>query len=119
METRLRELMQAVVGDPPHRVTAAAVRHQVVRRRIREAAGVLAAVVLAVVGVTAAVRVVGAAPGPAHRRSADSTAYVVYNSGIVKQGSPGRLVPISTATNRVGKPIRLRYGFPAGIVITP
>src|SRR5215475_15479344 len=108
METRLRELMQAVVNDPPHRVTAEAVRHQVVRRRIREAAGVLAAVVLAVVGVTAAVRVVSAAPGPvAHHRPAASTAYVAYDARLVKSGklTPGRLVPISTATNRVGKPI--------------
>jgi hypothetical protein len=27
--------------------------------------------------------------------------------------------PISTATNTPGKPIRLRYGYPSGIVITP
>jgi hypothetical protein len=28
-------------------------------------------------------------------------------------------VPISTATNRPGKPIRLPYGFPGGILTTP
>lgn len=33
METKLRELMQTVVGDPPRHVTAEAVRHQMLRRR--------------------------------------------------------------------------------------
>jgi DNA-binding beta-propeller fold protein YncE len=120
METRLRELMQTVVGDPPRRVTAEAVRHQVVRRRVQEAAGVLAAVVLAIVGVTAAVRVVSAAPGPAaHHRPAASTAYVTFDSGLVKPGklTPGRLVPISTATNRPGKPIRLAID--GAVAVTP
>jgi hypothetical protein len=115
METRLRELMQAVVGDPPHRVTAEAVRHQVVRRRIREAAGVLAAVVLAVVGVTATVRMVGAAPGPAaHHRPAAPIVYVGYPG---KYSSAEMLVPISTATNTPGKPIRV--GTLTGAAFTP
>src|SRR5205823_27734 len=120
METRLRELMQTVVGDPPRRVTAEAVRRQVVRRRVREAAGVLAAGVLAIVGVTAAVRIVSAAPGPAvQHRPAASTAYVVFDSGVVKPGklTPGRLVPISTAANRAGKPIRLAID--GSVVVTP
>jgi hypothetical protein len=30
-----------------------------------------------------------------------------------------KVVPISTATNTPGKPIRLRYGLPSWIVITP
>jgi DNA-binding beta-propeller fold protein YncE len=115
MEAKLRELMQAVVGDPPHRVTAEAVRHQVVRRRIREAAGVLAAVVLAVVGVTAAIRVVGAAPGPAaHHRPAASIVYVAYPG---KYNTSEMLVPINTATNTAGKPIRV--GTLAGAAFTP
>ena len=115
METKLRELMQAVVGDPPRRVTAEAVRHQVVRRRIREAAGVLAAVVLAVVGVTAAVRIVSAAPGPAaHHRPAAPIVYVAYPG---KYNSSEMLVPINTVTNTPGKPIRVGSG--ATIAITP
>jgi hypothetical protein len=115
METKLRELMQAVVGDPPHRVTAEAVRHQVVRRRIRETAGVLAAVVLAVVGVTVAVRVVSAAPGPAaHHRPTAPIVYVAYPG---KYNSSEMLVPISTVTNTPGKPIRV--GTLAGAAFTP
>jgi DNA-binding beta-propeller fold protein YncE len=115
MEAKLRELMQAVVGDPPRRVTAEAVRHQVVRRRIREAAGVLAAVVLAVVGVTAAVRIVSAAPGPAaHHRPAAPIVYVAYPG---KYNSSEMLVPINTVTNTPGKPIRV--GTLAGAAFTP
>jgi hypothetical protein len=115
MEATLRELMQAVVGDPPHRVTAEAVRRQVVRRRIREAAGVLAGVVLAAVGVTAAVRVVGAAPGPAaHHRPDASIVYVAYPG---KYHRSEMLVPINTVTNTPGKPIRV--GTLAGAAFTP
>ena len=115
METKLRELMQAVVGDPPHRVTAEAVRHQVVRRRIREAAGVLAVVVLAAVGVTAAVRVLGAGPGPAaHHGPAAPIVYVAYPG---KYNSAEMLVPINTVTNTPGKPIRV--GTLAGAAFTP
>ena len=115
METRLRELMQAVVGDPPRRVTAEAVRHQVVSRRIREAAGVLAAVVLVAVGVTAAVRIVSAAPGPAaHHRPPAPIVYVAYPG---KYNSAEMLVPINTVTNTPGKPIRV--GTLAGAAFTP
>jgi hypothetical protein len=115
MEAELRELMQAVVGDSPYRITAEAVRHQVVKRRIREAVGVLAAVILAVVGVTAAVRVVGAVPVPAaHHRPAASIAYVAYPG---KYSSAEMLVPISTATNTPGKPIRV--GTLTGAAFTP
>lgn len=56
METKLRELMQTL-GDPPHHVTAQAVRHRVVRRRrgftviaAAAAAAVLAAVIPAFTG---------------------------------------------------------------------
>ena len=58
--------MDAAMGAPPGQVTVAAVRRPLVRRRIREAAGILAAVVVAVTGVTAAVRVYGAPPGQRH-----------------------------------------------------
>lgn len=57
METELRELMQAVVGDPPHHVSAEAVRDRVVRRRRMSAViatvttvAVIAAVIPALTG---------------------------------------------------------------------
>src|SRR5262249_23536337 len=115
-----RQVLDAAMGVPPGRVTVAAVRRRLVRRRIREGAGVLAAVVVAVVGVTAAVRVFGAAPGPAaHHRLAASTVYVAYDARVVKPGklTPGTLVPIRTATNRPGKPIRLVID--GAVAVTP
>lgn len=51
MKPALRELMQTVVGDPPHHVTPEAVRHQMRRRRRR----------LTAVGAVAAVAVLAAA----------------------------------------------------------
>ena len=108
-----REFMDAAMGVPPGRVTVAAVRRRLVRRRIREAAGVLAAVVVAVIGVTAAVRVFGAAPGPAApHRSTAPTVYVAYATE--RRDAPPReprrrsaVIPISTATNTAGKPIKV------------
>jgi YVTN family beta-propeller protein len=127
-----REFMDAAMGVPPGRVTVAAVRHRLVRRRVREAAGVLAAVAVAVIGVTAAVRVFGAAPGPAApHRSTAPTVYAAYTRGggllpaTGYLGSGGNrpraagsvIIPISTATNTAGKPIRV--GGANQIAITP
>jgi YVTN family beta-propeller protein len=117
-----REFMDAAMGVPPGRVTVAAVRRRLVSRRIREAAGVLAAVVVAVIGVTAAVRVFGAAPGPAApHRSAAPTVYVAYAKGGGEtpplKPPPVAIIPISTATDRAGKPIKVGSG--DQIAITP
>jgi hypothetical protein len=51
METKLRELMQTVVGDPPRRIAAEAVRHQVIRRRRMVAVGATAAAVAVIAAV--------------------------------------------------------------------
>ena len=70
------------MGVPPGRVTVAAVRRRLIRRRIKETAGVLAVVVVAAIGVAASGRVFGAAPRSAapHRPTA-STVYVAYTKG--------------------------------------
>jgi YVTN family beta-propeller protein len=124
-----REFMDTAMGVPPGRVTVAAVRRRLVRRRIKEAAGVLTAVALVVAGVTGAVRVYGATPGPAtHHRPGAPTVYVAYDPGggngvpAYRQGRRGRagadaIIPIDTATNKAGKPIRVGFGFQ--IAITP
>jgi YVTN family beta-propeller protein len=122
-----REFMDAAMGVPPGRVTVAAVRRRLVRRRIREAAGVLAAVVVAVVGVTAAVQVFGAAPGPAagHRPTVPATAYVTNGVPLPARGEPrpawSTVTRINTATNTAGKPIKVGPvgSFPDFIAITP
>jgi hypothetical protein len=55
MEERLRELMEMAAGEPPHRVTVAAVRRRVIRRRVLEGvSGVVAAALLTWAGVAAA-----------------------------------------------------------------
>ena len=121
MNRRLRDLLEAAPGEPPHLVSVQAVRRRATRRRVRDAVGVLAAVtVLAMVGVTAAAGVFRAAPGPAGQKSAATTAYVAYDPGWVKPGkfTPGAIIPISTATNAAGTPIRLR-NLSGDIQITP
>jgi hypothetical protein len=49
MDRQVRDLLQAAAGEPPHRVTAEAVRRRVIRRRVVEA--VAAAVAVAVIAV--------------------------------------------------------------------
>ena len=64
MDSQLRDLLDAAVGEPPHRVTPEAVRRRVRRRRLKEGAcAALAAVVLAGFGI--AVAAVRSGPGPA------------------------------------------------------
>lgn len=47
MDRRLRDLLSAEAGDPPHRITVEAVRRRVARRRAREGAAAVAAAALA------------------------------------------------------------------------
>ena len=50
MDGRLRDLLDAAVGEPPHQVTVAAVRRRVIRRRVVEAvAGAVAVAVIAAI----------------------------------------------------------------------
>ena len=64
IDSQLRDLLDAAVGEPPHRVTPEAVRRRVRRRRLKEGAcAALAALVLAGFGVTVAA--VRSGPGPA------------------------------------------------------
>lgn len=97
---QLRDLLEAAVGEPPHRVTVAAVRRRLIRRRVMEAVAVAAVVVLiAGVGVAAA-RVFGASTaGPSAISRAGPLRYYVQQSfGL------GKLPPVvvrATATGRV------------------
>ena len=67
MDGRLRELLDAAVGEPPHQVTAAAVRRRVIRRRVAEYVAVAAVVIAALVlaGTGTFVRALPHAPAPA------------------------------------------------------
>ena len=66
MEQQLRGLLEAAAGEPPHRVSAAAVRRRVIRRRVAEfAAGAVAVAALAVV-IPVGLGALGRGPGPSH-----------------------------------------------------
>ena len=64
MDRQLRDLLEAAAGEPPHRVTAEAVRRRVVRRRVVEFAA--AAVALAAIAalIPVGIGALGRGPGP-------------------------------------------------------
>jgi hypothetical protein len=62
MDRHLHDLLQAAVGEPPHRVGAEAVRRRVIRRRVAE----LAAAAVAVAAIAALIPVGIGALGHAH-----------------------------------------------------
>jgi hypothetical protein len=64
MDGHLRDLLEAAVGEPPHRVSAEAVRRRVIRRRVVEVAAAAAAVVAIAVIIPVGVGALGRAPGP-------------------------------------------------------
>jgi hypothetical protein len=64
MDRQLRDLLDAAVGEPPHRVSAEAVRRRVIRRRVAElAAGAVAVAAIAVI-IPVGIGALGRAPGP-------------------------------------------------------
>ena len=63
MDGQLRDLLEAAAGEPPHRVSAEAVRRRVIRRRIAE----FAAVAVAVAAIAAIIPVGIGALSRAHR----------------------------------------------------
>ena len=69
MDRQLRDLLDAAVGEPPHQVTVAAVRHRVIRRPVAGYAAVAAAViaVLVLVGIGTLGHALRHAPAPATR----------------------------------------------------
>jgi hypothetical protein len=64
MDRQLRDLLEAAVGEPPHRVSAAAVRRRVIRRRVVEFAAAAVAVVAIAVLISVGVGALGRGPGP-------------------------------------------------------
>src|SRR5215468_7683206 len=64
MDRQLRDLLEAAAGEPPHRVTAEAVRRRVIRRRVVEFTAAAAAVAVIAVIIPVGVGALGRAPGP-------------------------------------------------------
>ena len=74
---RLRDLLQIAAGEPPHQVTAEAVRRRVIRRRVVECvAGAMAAAVIAAIALVG-VRTVGHTPSPAPATRPHPTARII------------------------------------------
>jgi hypothetical protein len=77
MDGRLRDLLDAAVGEPPHQVTAEAVLRRVIRRRVVEAAaGAVAVVVIAAIAL-AGVRTLGHTHPPAPATRPHPTARII------------------------------------------
>jgi DNA-binding beta-propeller fold protein YncE len=115
--TALRDL--ADQSGPPHIRVDAAWR---AGRQARRAAIITSAAVIAVIAVAAAVPAAILGPRPAEHRPT-ATLYVGYTS--IRPIKPhqhlrmaGAIVPVSTATNRAGKPIPVSGGV-GDIAITP
>lgn len=64
MDRHLRELLEAAAGDPPHRVSAEAVRRRVIRRRVVEFAAAAVTVAAIAVIVPVGIGALGRGPGP-------------------------------------------------------
>ena len=77
MDRRLRDLLDAAVGEPPHQVSAAAVHRRVIRRRVVEAvAGAVAVVVIAAIALVG-VRTLGHTPSPAPATRSHPTGRII------------------------------------------
>src|SRR5690348_13333582 len=108
-ERRLRAAMESAVANqqpPGNLVQQVRRRHR--RHTARIAMAGTAAVAVVAVLVPVGIGAVGHAPGPAgrHRPPTAPTVYVAYPNR--NPSKLGAIIPISIATNRPGKPIRLR-----------
>ena len=102
MDSQLRDLLDAAVGEPPHRVTPDAVRRRVRKRRLKE--GVAAALaVLLIAGLGLTVVTVRSGPGPA---DADGFAAGVPPYYVQESFGGGAPVVRATATGAVTATIR-------------
>ncbi len=102
MDSQLRDLLDAAVGEPPHRVTPDAVRRRVRKRRLKE--GVAAALaVLLIAGLGLTVVTVRSGPGPA-----DADGFAAGVPPYYVQESFGGAGPVvrATATGAVTATIR-------------
>ena len=113
MDRRLRDLLEAAAGEPPHRVSAEAVRRRVSRRRARECLAGAAAVAVIAAGVPLGLGASGHAPGPAgrHRPPAGPTVYVDYGIAHGTSRDTPVVIPDQHAPPaRAGNPIKVGDG---------
>ncbi len=101
MDRQLRDLLEAAVGEPPHQVTAAAVRRRVIRRRMVEYVGVAAVVIaaLVLVGTGTLGRVLRHSPAPATRPHPETRIITSRHYGYT-EALPAGWRPAGQATQR-------------------
>src|SRR2546429_4315388 len=83
MDRHLRDLLDAAVGEPPHRVTAEAVRHRVIKRRVVECVAGAAAVAVIAAIIPVGIGALGRALGPP---TTSNAAARVFTSGFTGKG---------------------------------
>jgi YVTN family beta-propeller protein len=116
MDRQLRDLLDAAVGEPPHRVSVATVRRLVIRRRVMGWAAGAAAVAVIATAMALGIGALGRSPRPSATGSMPaSTVYVL------SRGTQDTLTPISSATDIPGRPISLgsNLGPPPVMAMTP
>jgi YVTN family beta-propeller protein len=114
MDGPLRDLLEAAVGEPPHRVNVEAVRRRMVRRRVLEGIAGAAAVAVLAVAIPVAAATAGHHPAAQRPQTHPARGPVAY---VVNFGS-GTVTPIATATGTPGQPIKVGTS-PLAIAITP
>ena len=106
---QLRDLLEAAAGEPPHRVTVAAVRRRAARRRMLEyVSAAVAAVLLAGAGIAVAARATGPAPASSPRMPAGVPRYYVQQA--FRAAPPPTTVVRSRATGAVTATVRCPWG---------
>ena len=99
MDRQLRDLLQAAVGEPPHRVTAEAVRRRVIRRRVAEFAAAAAAVAAVGAAIPAGIGALGHSHGPPHSGPAAARVFTSRHYGYTET-LPAGWRPLTHATRQ-------------------
>jgi hypothetical protein len=106
MDGQLRDLLEAAVGDPPHRVTVEAVRRRMARRRMMGGvAAAMAAVLLTGLGLAVSAQVTSPGPAVTGYSRAGLPRYYIQQS-LSDASSPLLTVVRATATGAVTATVR-------------
>jgi len=89
MDRHLHDLLEAAVGEPPHRVNAEAVRRRVIRRRVVEFAAAAVAVAAIAVIIPVGIGALGRTPGPSNRGHTPRPVFTSHVYGYTETLPPG------------------------------
>jgi hypothetical protein len=103
MDRQLRELLEAAAGEPPHRVTAEAVRRRVIRRRVAEYAAAAVAVAAIAAVIPVGIGALGRAPGRPNSGYATARIVTSRHYGYAAALPPGWRSPTQATRQWNGK----------------